>query len=102
MDEYDRGLRDKIMNGIYVKNQAKNTGASPRMGMGDHGGMMTPSENHSSSGGGASGQLHADEQQQQHRNDQQHEPEWEQMVKNIRDKIRTQGGIDKIEFVYAK
>ena len=28
------------------------------------------------------------------------EPEWEQMVKNIRDKIRSQG--DKIEFVYAK
>ena len=97
MDEYDRGLRDKIMNGIYVK-QAKNTGLSPRMGMGD--GMMTPSGGDNSSGG-ASGQLHADEhQQQQHRD--QHEPEWEQMVKNIRDKIRTQGGIDKIEFVYAK
>lgn len=30
------------------------------------------------------------------------EPEWEAMVKNIRDQIRSQGGTDKIEFIYSR
>ena len=92
------------MNGIYIKQLLSFT-QSPRLGGGDQGASSYQGKEPSSSYGSSYFQLSRASEKSiltpnKSPEDGDMEPEWEQMVKNIRDKIRSQG--DKIEFVYAK